>query len=211
MLANNSAVDPELKQILNEYKHPIHGLKALKTYNLFRLKRKKKADIVYRLENYYKVMVSRHPFTRMVSAFKDKLHGNDSYFNRIIVHSKMLPAIHPELKPAETETWGPTFEEFIQYYLDYDIHDVHFNQQHLNCFPCKIHDQYNYMAKLETNLYDMNCISARCHGMKDDLKHSRLQAGIRISWLFLMGHLHVVQSHSSMTTIWNPNRSARPW
>ncbi|KAK3755476.1 hypothetical protein QZH41_005970, partial [Actinostola sp. cb2023] len=45
-----------------------------------RLSRYPPAEIQYRLENYYKFMFAREPLQRVVSAYKDKLTGNNEYY-----------------------------------------------------------------------------------------------------------------------------------
>jgi carbohydrate 4-sulfotransferase 8 len=75
-------------------------------------------DILYRLKNYYKVMPVRHPFDRLVSAYRDKLvDGSPSY------RRQWGPSIMKRYRGTLTEEQrqtgkGVTFEEFIRYVLD---------------------------------------------------------------------------------------------
>ena len=153
ILANNSDVEEFKHQLPMEY--GIHHPGVLKQYNLLHLSQYNRTDILYRLEHYFKFMVARHPFTRLVSAYKDKMRG-DNLFYRKYVHEKILTKLRPGFNITTATDEGATFSEFIQYYIQYGIKDVHFSLLELNCHPCQI--QYDYIAKLETHEYDMDHI-----------------------------------------------------
>ena len=96
-------------------------------------------------------MVTRHPFSRLVSGWNDKLTGVSQYWKHL-VQNKILSEFRPAFNSTPKRV-GATFSEFIQYFLKYGINDVHFNTQKLLCHPCQI--KYDYIAKLESHEIDM--------------------------------------------------------
>ncbi|KAK9508091.1 hypothetical protein O3M35_007828 [Rhynocoris fuscipes] len=120
-----------------------------------------------------KLMVVRHPFERILSAYRDKLenintgweHGTGHFYRKYgakIVRkyrpggNKSIAVLKPgtyfwdqsKPKPAGIE---PTFKEFVSYLLDTDLlnyADDHWIPYNLFCTPCLV--EFDYIAKVET-------------------------------------------------------------
>ncbi|KAK7065346.1 hypothetical protein SK128_015664 [Halocaridina rubra] len=144
-----------------------------------------------------KFMIVRHPFERLVSAYRDKLentnigkeHGVEHFYKkygRKIVAKyrppgKGLPAIRysqdmddpsiPAPKGIE-----PTFGEFVKYIIATDLvyyADDHWMPYYLHCTPCLL--DYDVIAKFETLERDQTYI----------IKEKHLESKIKPSWKHL--------------------------
>ncbi|XP_078518136.1 carbohydrate sulfotransferase 9-like [Lissotriton helveticus] len=106
------------------------------------------------LNNYTKVMVSRHPLERLTSAYKNKfLHKEKSEF-----YSKLVAGKIKKMFRNSTNSSGVvTFQEFVGYVLKENpkFRDTHWNAASHICSPCSIH--YDILGKFET--------------IKDDAEH----------------------------------------
>jgi hypothetical protein len=103
-------------------------------------------------------MVVRHPFERILSAYRDKLesrtegleHGTEHFYQtygKQIVEKYRNLKIHPELSDRDE----PTFPEFVQYLIDEDLverADDHWIPYYLFCTPCWV--DYDVIAQFET-------------------------------------------------------------
>ena len=142
-----------------------------------------------------KFIIVRHPFERIVSAFRDKLeninigreHGTlhfyEKYGKKIVkkyrqpgqeMHKYSQDMDNPKLPPPEGIE--PTFEEFIKYLIDTDLvlySDDHWMPYYLHCTPC--HIDFDVIAKFETLQRDQNYI----------IQKRKLQDRIQPSWKHL--------------------------
>ncbi|KAE8587337.1 hypothetical protein XENTR_v10021936 [Xenopus tropicalis] len=119
------------------------------------------------LTNYTKVMFTRHPFQRIVSAYRDKfLHPGD-YYKHIanIIKSQVRKVNTPE--PV-------TFKEFVQYIVQQvpTWLDIHWMPMHLLCDPCNIN--YNILGKFETLKRDSDQV-LKTIGAPSNLKYPELK------------------------------------
>ncbi|XP_073843238.1 carbohydrate sulfotransferase 11 isoform X1 [Musca autumnalis] len=96
-------------------------------------------------------LIARHPFERLLSAYRDKFvyaipHSLHDKFGRKIVRTYRKKSL--QLKPPKY----PTFQEFVRWLLDQIKHDnyldMHFVSYTRFCTPCLIH--FDVILKFET-------------------------------------------------------------
>lgn len=95
-----------------------------------------------------KFLIVRHPFERLVSAYRDKLEhieGRDYYYKRFGRH--ITHKYHRYRKPNETKL-EPTFTEFLRFIVEEKYFDEHWAPFIDTCEPCLI--PYNYILKFDT-------------------------------------------------------------
>jgi len=109
-------------------------------------------------KTHFNFVTIRHPFERILSAYRDKffLNGNAKFeqdkverwykkFGQTILknYRKTTPS-DPKYNKA------PTFREFVEYLVDLPISkfDDHWKPMYMQCMPC--HIQYRVIARLET-------------------------------------------------------------
>ena len=101
--------------------------------------------------NYTKLMVVRHPFTRLASAYWDKMSVHDVDYTYREARKSVVQAMHPKYSKQQITTTRPYFQEFITKMFDkrwkYRA-DRHWRSYHDLCSPCAIN--YDYILKLET-------------------------------------------------------------
>ncbi|KAJ9587155.1 hypothetical protein L9F63_019321 [Diploptera punctata] len=147
--------------------------------------------------NTLKLLVVRHPFERLLSAYRDKLeninigaeHGTGHFYqkygSRIVQkyrsggnRTQTQSLLNPEQylwDPRQPQPKGiePTFKEFVRYLLNVDIvdhSDDHWIPYYLYCTPCLL--KYDIIAKVETMLRDQVYV----------IKVAGLQGLIRPRW-----------------------------
>ena len=130
-------------------------------------------EIQYRLDNYFKFMLVREPFGRLVSAFRNKLQqigGVTDYFTtrfgtKIIKNYRRNAS--SEALQLGTDV---TFEEFVRYLIDpkrkIDLNE-HWAPTHSLCHPCLVN--YNFVGKLTDMERDSQYIIDRV-GLADRIK-----------------------------------------
>jgi hypothetical protein len=135
----------------------LHSPNYLKShYNLTSLRKYSKKDILQILDDYFVLMVVRHPLDRIISAYRDKLAGNNSIYEHRLGRS-VLKAVRPQASDTVKQRGhGVTFQEFIQYMIQTEYDNGHFTYYQSLCHPCLI--QYDYIAKLETQYTDASYI-----------------------------------------------------
>lgn len=115
-------------------------------------------EIVYRLNTYYKFLFVRHPFERLVSAYRNKFIDSYNltlfkklYGRRIIRHFRK----NPDAKSLRTGE-GVSFSEFVNYLFksDPEYMDQHWKQYDLLCHPCLI--SYDYVGRFENLIPEAN-------------------------------------------------------
>ena len=146
--------------------------KGLVHYNKFsdrfldRLQMYTPKEIAHRMKNYFKFMFVRHPFERIVSAYRDKFVRKNvyqKYIGRYIVRNYRR---NPTAK-AVVEGTDVTFEEFVRYLLDPKTRskrpfDRHWLSFHETCHPCYMH--YDFIGKFETLQEDAAYVIKRLGG-----------------------------------------------
>jgi hypothetical protein len=153
-----------LNQLINQTVTHTHHLQKVKTlHDLSAIERN------IRLKNYFKFIIVRHPFERLISAYLNKLNRSHVPVTYRNLQKNIIKKNH------EYITGFPTFPEFVQYYLShYNTLDHHFQKMTDICHPCLI----KYNLYLNFNTLD-NDIQELLNSMKiplnyyfNGLKHS---------------------------------------
>jgi dermatan 4-sulfotransferase 1 len=104
------------------------------------------AEVQYKLHNYYKFMFVREPLRRVVSAYKDKLCGNNEYYEKAAVQP-IIQKFRNKYKKAPPK--GVTLEEFflsLKATLPGAM-DEHWIPMYQVCQPCAI--SYDFIGTME--------------------------------------------------------------
>ncbi|KAK7086393.1 hypothetical protein SK128_021996 [Halocaridina rubra] len=129
-----------------------------------------------------KFMVVRHPFERVLSAYRDKLEDSErdlkdrGGYYYAIYGKRIVKAYRKSTSSSDDYSYNtrkePTFREFIQYLLDTDVeeYDEHWRPIFLLCTPC--HIRYDIIAKMETLSRDADFI----------LYHRGLSDTVHVEW-----------------------------
>ena len=128
-------------------------------------------EILYRLRHYYTFVVVRHPLTRLLSAYVDKLFVQDATtlfyqrsVGRHIVRNYRRNASRESLQRGH----DVTLEEFVRFVVnESDLsayrQDAHWAPISQLCSPC--HVRYDYVAKVESMQQDavtlLNALKSR--------------------------------------------------
>lgn len=128
--------------------HDKNGLPRLSSYSM--------ADVQERLNSYFKFLIVRDPFERLISAFKDKFVHNPR-FEPWYKHN-IAPVIIRKYRKDRTETRGGLqFQDFVRYLgdsnhkfldLQFGDHIIHWVTYVELCAPCEI--SYNVIGHHET-------------------------------------------------------------
>ncbi|KAJ6651105.1 hypothetical protein lerEdw1_000804 [Lerista edwardsae] len=97
------------------------------------------------LNNYTKVMFTRHPLERLVSAYRDKLLHSEPYYSGVVAGK-----IKSLFRGNKTSTEKVTFQEFVNFVLTckHEYLDIHWKPEFELCDPCNI--RYDILGKYET-------------------------------------------------------------
>ncbi|XP_030628281.1 carbohydrate sulfotransferase 12-like [Chanos chanos] len=126
--------------------------------NLVFLNRFSKQVMKEKLEKYTKFIFVRHPYVRLISAYRNKFFkDNQEFYSTYGVHmlrkygnNSRPPA---NVKVAHAAGILPSFSNFIQYVTDpetvkHRAFDEHWRQMYRLCHPCQIN--YDFIGKMET-------------------------------------------------------------
>ena len=109
------------------------------------------------MNRFYTFLFVRHPFERLLSAYKDKFDNpNNNYYPKQI-GSIILKKFRNGTDNADYSSGkGVTFVEFIKYVIDEfekeNVVDNHWDTIHNLCQPCQV--KYDYIGKFETLFED---------------------------------------------------------
>ena len=108
-------------------------------------------DINRYLSKYYKFVFVRHPFTRLVSAFRNKLNPGQSWY--IQRYGRQIIKQFRDINSTRINTTMVTFREFVRYLMYMstfpgNVYDEHWAPYYRLACPCNI--QYDFVGKLET-------------------------------------------------------------
>ena len=104
--------------------------------------------IEFMLRHYFKFIFVRHPFVRLVSAYRNKLDDNNSWFEKTY-GSMILRYTRRNLTEKQyRQGKGVTFTEFVHWILDKNVFNQHWAPITTLCHPCVV--PYNFVGKMET-------------------------------------------------------------
>ncbi|XP_062974529.1 carbohydrate sulfotransferase 8-like [Elgaria multicarinata webbii] len=108
------------------------------------------------LNNYTKVMFTRHPLERLVSAYRDKLLHSEPYYS--ITVANQIKAL---LRRDQNSSEKVTFPEFVDFIVtrNHKYLDTHWKPMFELCDPCNVH--YDILGKFETLIQDVNHVLRR--------------------------------------------------
>ncbi|XP_033108077.1 carbohydrate sulfotransferase 11-like isoform X2 [Anneissia japonica] len=115
-------------------------------------------EIEFRLRNYTKFLFVRHPFARVLSAYRSKLERKTGSFRKSY-GKVIMERFHPEAMPKQIKSGSNvSFNDFVKYLSDRRTKrfDGHWQVISNIVFPCDI--QYDYIGKLESSHDDSEYI-----------------------------------------------------
>ncbi|XP_071949854.1 carbohydrate sulfotransferase 11-like [Antedon mediterranea] len=102
------------------------------------------------MATYTKFMFVRHPFTRLLSTYNDKIRIREDK-NYIIGFAEYIKKMKPLYKyTKKNETSEVHFHEFVKFVLSGKHHNTHWREMYKGCYPCDI--TYDVIGHFE----DMN-------------------------------------------------------
>ena len=126
------------------------------------------AEVYYRLQHYYKLVIVRNPMLRLLSAYRNKVEMPFNYHNKHhfpdVFKLTMLKSYHKEafhnwLKAGNFSVdIHPSFSAYIRFLSDHplDSYNEHFMPLLELCSPCAI--QYDFFANFKVLDYDIYAV-----------------------------------------------------
>ncbi|XP_071942362.1 carbohydrate sulfotransferase 10-like [Antedon mediterranea] len=159
---------------LNQNKLNAYASKVLPRFSHLKNKTEKE-DVI---ELYLKFLFVRHPFSRVLSVFKNKLDPNTkferaSHWQRHLGMSiiKRYRKLDDYKKVARNvkKNYDLKFEEFVKYVGDPKLkpRNGHWNEVYGTCRPCAV--SYNFIGKIETMTTDVEYLMKKTK-LADDYK-----------------------------------------
>ena len=147
MVMNGDAADPWKIKTADVHNRSLGYFRYLNQYS--------PEEIVHRLNTYYKFLFVRHPFERLVSAYRNKFVDSYNYtlfkemYGRFIIRKYRRNADKKSLKTGD----GVSFSEFAEFLhnSDSEFMDWHWKQYDTLCHPCLIY--YDFIGHFE-NLHE---------------------------------------------------------
>lgn len=130
------------------------GLQYLNAFNMTEIRRM--------LKDYFKVLVVRHPFVRLVSAYRDKIRRTTTY-GQEIKQRIVEKYVHNSSQGLRWERVGIPFKAFVDYVIhdSKGLNDHHWGTVQNLCFPCQVN--YDCVAKVETLREDYKWLEGHFH------------------------------------------------
>ncbi|XP_033098107.1 carbohydrate sulfotransferase 10-like [Anneissia japonica] len=123
--------------------------------NITTLKQTTAIEALKKLKTYTKITFVRHPFSRVLSAFRSKLRPGLKFDYTKQWRDNLGRYIMKRYRSGTNRsTYDLTFTEFVRYLGDetqkthYYYDNNHFYSQHKTCLPC--HIDYDYIGTMET-------------------------------------------------------------
>ncbi|EFX71975.1 hypothetical protein DAPPUDRAFT_326687 [Daphnia pulex] len=114
--------------------------------------------------NYSKFIFVRHPYERLVSAYQDKLAGDNTFFQKVIGREIVEKYRKKPTQLSLNNGHDVTFPEFVSYVVDEWKQnqrqlDVHWRPASDLCLPCSM--EYDFIGKFETMNQDVDFLLQR--------------------------------------------------
>lgn len=121
------------------------------------------------LSNYTKVMFTRHPLERLVSAYRDKLLHSEPFYSTTVANE-----IRAMFRKNKSSSEKVSFQEFVSFIIAKPPHtlDIHWKPMFLLCDPCNIH--YDIVGKYETLGLDSDHV-LKVIGAPESMKYPSLK------------------------------------
>lgn len=164
---------------LRKSRTPVHSRDYMRSVGLHTLADFDSDEVNRRLATYFKFVVVRHPFERLLSAYREKLAGQNAAYQRglgrAIVRRYRKQPSDGSLSLGDDVTFG----EFVRYVIDVDPgeRDDHWLKVGSVCDPCRV--GYDYVAKVETMSDDSRHILPRLDLPVGPLPRSNADSGRR--------------------------------
>ena len=148
MLVKNFGIETIRPWYNVKYLHSI-GIKQLLNYS--------DEDIAKRVQNYFKFMVVRHPFDRLVSAYKQKFGGLASSHNFSPFYAEVIKNHFGHIEKVDEKgraliSWNQ-FLELVATEPN-DFYNIHWTTYEHLCNPCLM--KYNHVVYMETKEDDID-------------------------------------------------------
>lgn len=159
MIAGQLTVD-EAKHVLGYDVHHTLELKYLKTLDQY-----SKDEIEHRLKSYFKFVFVRHPFDRLVSAYRNKFNNSLNTVFPEIYGRQIIRNYRPNADNASLSTGqNVTFEEFLRFAIDTHPakQNEHWQVYDYLCSFCAVN--YDFIGNYETLDSDARFVLNRIGG-----------------------------------------------
>ena len=126
----------------------VHSAKMLDSIGLHYLSAYPPEMIKHRLQTYTKVILVRHPFDRLLSAYKDKFVYKRFFskiYQRFIIKTLGQDAV---MQNGRVRISFKQFLELVSHGYDEGFRNHHWESYMNLCLPCHVH--YDYILKMET-------------------------------------------------------------
>lgn len=132
------------------HKHYLHKVKTFEDLS--------ESEREERLKYYYKYMVVRDPFERLVSVYRNKIgRRNMKHETFLKLQRDIIEEFRITSSSSEIDGKIPSFSEFVQYFIAHrNLLDDHFQAMFDLCQPCLI--KYNLYVNFHTLSNDMNML-----------------------------------------------------
>ncbi|XP_063149485.1 carbohydrate sulfotransferase 9-like [Candoia aspera] len=137
-----------VSEVTEDQVHKTELLKRLSSYPS-----KQQAEL---LNSFTKVMFTRHPLERLVSAYRDKFLHLAPYYSTTVANE-----IKALFRKNKNLTGNVTFQEFVNFVVTRNTKylDIHWKPMSQLCDPCNIH--YDILGKYETLDQDVSHVLSR--------------------------------------------------
>ena len=144
----------------------VHQPKFMKNHGVRRLVSYTRVEQNYMLENYYKVIVVKHPFSRLVSMWNDKFVPRQSAYRRKLGRV-ILDYVRGRNRTLDGNYWSdrPHFHEVIQYMAATRHQDNHWKPYEPFCHPCSVH--WDAILRTETLLRESHLLLDKLNLTRD--------------------------------------------